>query len=195
MIDMNKIEETKKLIKTSTLKALKSNLIVKDLYENLIEIFLEVNMMLFWITPFKIDLIKTKDVVNSWDWDSNIYSEDAIKVYQGEDSYFIWKEDTNWYLDDYYHCTNHDISIKLSEFKVLQIPANVFEIQKLITNGLWKFDKNNIPKLSEIEPDDVEEVISWDDQHVLIGTTVENLEVVSREEWVKIMQREKWFNE
>ena len=75
------------------------------------------------------------------------------------------------------------------------MPSKVIKVKNLILEGYWKFDLNIVPKLSLDIPLDTQELISWDDKCVLNGTNKDNLCVISRKEWNKIINNENKLSE
>ena len=87
------------------------------------------------------------------------------------------------YLNDLYDDI-HEIAEKiLTDIPVFKsIPENPKEVKTLLENGLMIFKPKIFPVFSKIKPHDLNEVLTWDDRFLLVGTKVENLKVYSYEE-------------
>ncbi|MDN5565949.1 MAG: hypothetical protein L0G25_04025, partial [Psychrobacter sp.] len=83
--------------------------------------------------------------------------------------------------------SNAKIAELLMSWQCLSVPLKVKDIKRLILESYWTFDINILPKLSSDTPEDTRELISWDEKCVLTGTNKENMCVISREKWNKII--------
>lgn len=145
-----------------------------------------------WCNPFIVSIEETRDYIAPWYYAPSIHSQKCVVIRQSTEVKALWRENEFWSLDD--ETTNiEEISSALSHWKALESQKSVRRIHTLIEQGFWRFDKNIIPKLSDLIPIDLEEVISWDEKNVLTGTRADNLCVVTREEWANICERSKQY--
>jgi hypothetical protein len=72
------------------------------------------------------------------------------------------------------------------------MPEDVREILYLLGKESWSFSLL-LPYLSQKIPTDLDEIVSWDDDYLITGTTLENISLVSRDEWEEIKKRERWY--
>ncbi len=144
------------------------------------------------MTRFSFDLVDTESLrnVEFYQIPSESLSNKSIEISHTKLIEYIWLEDGEWcYGDTEYGA--QDIATALSEatfFK--QYPETVKDLQKLLNDGLWVFEKSRFPSFGDARFSDFDEVLSWDEKHVMVGTTLENAEVVSIEEWNRITTNE-----
>ena len=124
-------------------------------------------------------------------------SEDSVRISHAAESRCVWKQYDVWTMDTYtdYFEGPAEIAKALLQFEVFQqYPENVRELLAVLRNGLWTFGANSVPTFGGATPADVREVVSWDETNVLCGTTIANLQVVTRGEWQSLCDRESgWF--
>ena len=121
-------------------------------------------------------------------------SEKYIDIDSG--NFNLWVERDEWCLNDE-HFDITLISNSLAQSEILhRDPDSVRDLMELILGGHWEFSCKELPKFSVCIPNDLGEVLSWDERNILIGTTKENMSMVSRDEWGSIISREKdWYND
>lgn len=145
---------------------------------------------------FKLELIDTRRI------QSIIYyqkppgiSDETIKISSHGYEGYIWKDSDGWCLDDDYWGADKISRELVKCFVCANFPENVRELKDLLKGGFWAL-RPNLPCFGGLPPDDINEVISWDNRFVLVGTKIDNLVVVSRDEWEELCKREQnWFNE
>ncbi len=122
-------------------------------------------------------------------------SEEAIEISHVHYDAYLWKEDNHWCLDAD-HETPYEIARQLSEAPVFnKVPENVKHLLQLLQTGEWVFSEH-LPKFEGEPPRDTGEVISWDSNHILTGTRLNNLNVMTRREWDQLTHNENhWFDE
>ncbi len=122
-------------------------------------------------------------------------SDKVLHIKQKGFGAYLWHETRGWCIDD----ESNDIEF-ISEQLVStpfldNEPKSVKELYDLIKGEIWIFNKNLFPSFGGSCPKDRIEVLSWDLKNLLIGTNIDNMAVVSREEWDKLCEREKgWLN-
>jgi hypothetical protein len=107
---------------------------------------------------------------------------------------YLWTDCDGWCLDD--SLFNVDkIAIELANAPLFnKVPENVKELENLLLENIWCFEPGKLPSFKANRPQDDFEVLSWDNEYVLTGTSLENLTVLRREEWDKLCHRENnWF--
>ncbi|WP_444933899.1 hypothetical protein [Microbulbifer sp. JTAC008] len=120
-------------------------------------------------------------------------SETAIVVSQASSTFYLWR-DEGWVLDDDYY-EPEELSKVICTLPILCAePKNVKQLVEAIESGVWAFKPEYFPKFGGVPPEDLEEVLSWDSEKVLVGTKHSNMEILSRESWQELSSRENgWF--
>ncbi len=166
-----------------------------DLSVNLTQLFLKMLNCDLYMTMPGIRIIATESLQYSV-WCENPCAEtETVNIHQGKCDLYLWRcADQKWYLNDLYDDI-HEIAEKiLTDIPVFKsIPENPKEVKTLLENGLMIFKPKIFPVFSKIKPHDLNEVLTWDDRFLLVGTKVENLKVYSYEEWNDLIIRENYF--
>ncbi|HEX9061283.1 MAG TPA: hypothetical protein VF941_13975 [Clostridia bacterium] len=178
-------------IKSSILCFLNQNIDI-DIVCNEINIcFKSVNLESEYIKNFEIGLVPTKDVISEpWFYDPKYYSEKAIEISQSKQKKYIWIENGKWEND--YHNSNDKIAGYLSDWSCFEFPKNIKSMLYLIREGHRTLNPN-LPILSEKTIIDTNEVYSWDDKYVLTGTSIENIAMITIEQWERIVKNENCY--
>ena len=165
---------------------------VLELSELLSRIYGDVSEKRSWLSEFSVSLDRTIHHMDDWDYCKGFHSVDAIVINQGfGEARVIWREGDEWSLSDRY--TGHLVIAKqLSKWPSLEMPEDVREILYLLGKESWSFSLL-LPYLSQKIPTDLDEIVSWDDDYLITGTTLENISLVSRDEWEEIKKRERWY--
>lgn len=145
--------------------------------------------------PYKISQVETETLRYSEFYQSGPdLSKFAIEVSGPEYCEYIWRDSKEWVMADQFY-EPAEIAKKMCKAPVFnQTPESVKDLNLLLRAGYWKFIPEMFPKFGGNPPGDQLEVVSWDFQNLLIGTKLENIGLVSREEWDNILTREKhWF--
>ena len=117
-------------------------------------------------------------------------SKHAIEIKGPKYCEYIWRDTGEWVLADEFY-TAKEISAEICNSKLFtQVPETVKDLMFLLTQGYWKFVTVGLPKFGGVKPEDSLEVLSWDTQNLLVGTKLENIEILSREEWNNLAARE-----
>lgn len=175
------------------IKALNNYDDVESLYLNINKIYEEIQVTQPWLEPFTIKIDKTTNHLEFYYYCSAVHSENCVVISTMNEYGFIFRDLDRWILCDDYDRSNTRIAELLMSWRCLSTPSKVKEIKRLILKGYWKFDVDIVPKLSSETPSDTRELISWDDKCVLTGTNKENMCVLSRKEWDKIVLNENKF--
>ena len=168
---------------------------VEILKESLKQLFLEVlkNHSYMSLPEFKI--IPTESLQYSvWYQDPDAITE-TLHIHQEKCDLYLWKcVDKKWYLDDLYDDI-HEIAGKiLTDIPIFHlIPENPKEVKTLLESGLMDFKPEILPVFSKNKPNDLNEVLTWDDCFLLVGTKVENLKIYSLKEWDDLIGRENFY--
>ncbi len=186
------LHQSRQALNRNVQSSLSTNHEVHKLHESLAFAFNDVNVELPWLTPFQLTVERTQDHIASYYWDINRHSAYTVAIRQGNRLAPIWREDDGWSLNDEYFSVDQ-ISASLSNWPSLVYPRNVKAIKEHLDSGNWAFDLKCIPVLDSKPPADLVEVISWDAKNILVGTTLKNLAVLTREEWSRMGNRERWF--
>lgn len=145
---------------------------------------------------YKVALVETESLRYSHFYQSGPrLSKHAVSISGPGYASFIWRDEPYWSLDD--DCSNpSEIAHQLAGAPLFsQYPENVKDLEYLLKQGIWLYSPKDFPVFSDSAPLDKDEVLSWDDKHVLIGTQYDNMAIVTRAEWDKITFHEKnWFN-
>lgn len=145
--------------------------------------------------PFKIELIDSESIQYSVYYQEPInMSSQTISITHKGYNVYLWMDSEGWCLDDSFYGYN-EISISLANAPLFdKIPENVKELRPLMLDEYWEFKINEMPFYTGIKPTDSEEVLSWDDRYLLVGTNIENITLVSREDWDRLCNNEcHWF--
>ncbi|XZZ40573.1 hypothetical protein ACJJIE_01740 [Microbulbifer sp. TRSA001] len=146
--------------------------------------------------PVSLEVVETKSLQYRIFYQAGYgMSVNSILISQGEFESYLWSDCDGWCLDDDYWDVR-EIARHLSKIPVIvDYPKNVGELYNNFVQGLWVFSLSNVPSFGGEPPRDLEEVISWDQKNVLVGTEVSNMEIVPRETWDNICEREStWFS-
>lgn len=141
--------------------------------------------------PVEIEVISSNKLTSLgfYQLDPNI-SDEVLHIKQKGFSAYLWCETLGWCIDD----ESNDIkfiSDRLVSTPFLDNePRSVKELYDLLKGGIWSFNKDLFPNFAGNRPNDDIEVLSWDLKNVLIGTHIDNITVVSREEWDRLCERE-----
>jgi hypothetical protein len=124
----------------------------------------------------------------------NWMSDKSIAIDSGR--FYLWLEQDKWCLNDE-HYDVASISDELAQSEMLhRDPDTVRDLVELIVANNWKFSSERLPKFGGPKPNDLIEVLSWDERNILTGTTKENMSIVTRAEWTSIVSRESdWFGD
>lgn len=122
-------------------------------------------------------------------------SEKSIVIqYFGENAY-LWKDAGGWCLDDSYYGTKEIVDVLLQEPVLRYFPENVKEIKWLLDKAYWQNTPVNFPVWGT-PPNETDEVLSWDEDFVLVGRSQGNVFLLEREEWKQLCYKENhWFQE
>ncbi|QDU12558.1 hypothetical protein CA11_03370 [Gimesia maris] len=167
---------------------------IDHLFPGLQKVFQTVSRQIVWADPIVVSLDKTIHHMEFYYHDPVTQSEKAIVFKQANEFQYLFRELNHWNLNDEIS-ENEEIARQLIAWSALSEPKTIREIMFLIRAGFWKFDPKQIPKLSGTPPADLEELISWDEKSVLTGTNIQNMDVISREAWSRIVAREQWYND
>ena len=146
--------------------------------------------------PISVDISVTEKLRNSvfYQTPAEWMSEKHINIDSGR--FYLWVEQGEWCLND--ECFGiASISDKLDQSEILhRDPDSVRDLKELILAGYWEFSAKELPIFSGPKPCDLDEVLSWDEINILMGTTKENMNVVTRTEWDSIISRERdWLGD
>lgn len=136
-------------------------------------------------------------VYNSvWYQEPNAITE-TLNIHQEKCDLYLWRcADQNWYLDDLYSDFSEIVNQILINIPIFHlIPENPKEVKTLLENGLMDFKPEIFPKFSEKILGDLNEVLTWDDCFLLVGTSVKNLKIYSHKEWDDLIRRENFYQE
>ena len=169
----------------------------KCLLNQLSMIYREIKQLIPHSNEVNLELIETESLRYSVFYQSsNKLSKHALYIHQLNYHKHLWTDQFEWNLEDDYFDIDEIAQELVNIPAVLSIPENTKDLLKLIKNGLWSLSTDNLPSFNPNPPEDTDEVLSWDDTHVLIGKTKENLEVVTRKYWDELCKREShWFKE
>ena len=159
--------------------------------KKLSEIYCGLSQELPLLTPFQVKLVKSKSLQYSIFYQTPPkMSQYSIAILNHKYDAYLWTDCDGWCFDDLLYDLK-DISKELSSPHVFEmIPQNVRELKSLIDEGYWLFLPDNLPTFDGNPPVDLREVLSWDPVNVLVGTSVQNMEIVTRKEWDNICKRE-----
>ncbi|MFW1858392.1 hypothetical protein [Acinetobacter defluvii] len=169
---------------------------VEILLENLKNLFLKILQPYDCMVLPKFQIISTGSLQFSvWYQDPDAITE-TLNIHQKKCDLYLWRcSDQKWYLDDLYSDMNDIAAQLLARIPIFhKIPENPKEVKTLLENGLMDFKPDNFPKFSEKTPNnDLEEVLTWDDRFLLVGTDIENLKIYSVREWNDLIKRENFY--
>ncbi|MEM9103930.1 MAG: hypothetical protein AAGB12_16600 [Pseudomonadota bacterium] len=143
--------------------------------------------------PFSISIIPIKEIQYSFFYTpiSKEMSLQALSITNTNYQAYLWLESQEWVLNDY----DRDvvtISEELSKTPLLnKRPENIRELKYLVDNNFWIFRPEHFPVFSPEKPEDTDEVLSWDNQYVLAGTSASNMEIIKRSDWDALCRRDK----
>ncbi|AXY56442.1 hypothetical protein CDG60_07575 [Acinetobacter chinensis] len=181
--------------KIELLQILSNTKDVELLKESLRKLFLDIlkNYSYMSLPEFKIVLTESLKF-SAWYQDPDAITE-TLSIHQGKCDLYLWKcADQKWYLDDLYDDINEITEQILARIPIFHlIPENPREVKILLESGLMVFKPEMFPVFSKIEPNDLNEVLTWDDRFLLVGTKVENLKIYSLEEWGGLVGRENFY--
>ncbi|TQV88588.1 hypothetical protein [Aliikangiella coralliicola] len=147
--------------------------------------------------PFELELTETESLRYSVFYQGSVeMSEQTIVItHKGYDAY-LWTDIDGWNLDNE-HTDVDEIVRQLSSAPIInKVPESVKELKKLLDDGYWSFNNGQLPSFKGERPEDDKEVFSWDSDFVLVGNKLDNLEIMKRNEWAKLCEREQnWFRE
>ena len=175
------------------IKALNNYDDVESLYLNINKIYKEIQIAQPWLEPFAVKLDKTTNHLEFYYYCAETHLENCVVISTKNEYGFIFGDSHRWNLCDDYDMSNAKIAELLMSWRCLFMPLKVKEVKRQILEGYWKFDVDVIPKLSSDTPSDTRELISWDDKCILTGTNKENMCVLSRKDWNKIILNENKF--
>ena len=142
--------------------------------------------------PIEIETINSNRLTSLgfYQLDPNI-SDKVLHIKQKGFGAYLWYETPGWCIDD----ESNDIEL-ISEQLVStpfleNEPRSVKELRDLIKGDIWSFNKDLLPNFGGSSPKDNLEVLSWDLKNLLVGTHIDNITVISRDEWDKLCEREK----
>lgn len=141
------------------------------------------------------NIVPTKSLQYSvWYQDPNAITE-TLNIYQRPCDLYLWLcLDNKWYLDDLYDDINEVTERILKSIPAFHsIPENPKEVKALLESGLMDFKPKKFPKFSKKMPNDLNEVLTWDDRFLLVGTNIENLKIYSWKEWDELIERENFY--
>ncbi len=146
------------------------------------------------LLPYELNLVKTEELRYSEFYQTGPdLSEFAIEIKGSKYCEYLWKDLGDWVLADEFY-TPAEIAEQVCNAPIFtQMPENVKELKWLLSEGCWRFMPEDLPKFGGITPEDSLEIISWDNQYLLVGTQLENIEMVSRDEWDRIRTRETYW--
>lgn len=115
----------------------------------------------------------------------------AIEIKGPKYREYIWRDAGEWVLADEFYKPN-DIAREICKAGLFtQMPESVKDLKFLLTQRFWTFIPGEFPKYGGVPPEDLLEVLSWDNDFLLVGTKLENIEVISRDEWDSLLTRER----
>lgn len=168
---------------------------VDILLGNFKKIFLKILLPYSYLRLPKFTIIPTESLEFSiWYEDPEAITE-TLNIHQGPcDLYFCRCADHKWYLDDLYDDLDEIADKILNDIPIFhRIPENPKEVKTLLENGLIDFKPEKFPIFSANKIKDFNEVLTWDDRFLLVGTKVENLKIYSYKEWNDLIIRENHF--
>ena len=168
---------------------------VESLYLKISKIYEEIQLSQPWLEPFTVKIDKTINHLEFYYYCVDTHLENCVVISTRNEYGFIFGDSHRWNLCDDYNMSNAKIAELLMSWRCFSMPSKVIKVKNLILEGYWKFDLNIVPKLSLDIPLDTQELISWDDKCVLNGTNKDNLCVISRKEWNKIINNENKLSE
>ncbi len=148
------------------------------------------------LVPYEISLVETEKLRYSEFYQAGPeLSKYAIEIKGIEYCEYLWRDTGEWvFADEYYKPS--DIAEQICKAGLfVSAPENVNDLRLLLAQGRWRYSSAEFPKFDGAEPADLLEVLSWDSKNVMVGTKLENIEVVSREEWIKLVIRESGWLE
>ena len=143
------------------------------------------------LVPYEINLVEIESLRYSVFYQSGPeVSNYAIEIKGPKYCEYIWRDTGVWVLADEFF-TPENIAENICKADLFtQMPESVRDLRFLLAHGYWGFIPEELPKFSGGRPRDSLEVLSWDMDYLLVGTTLENVDVVSRVEWDNISSRE-----
>ena len=168
---------------------------VELLKESLRKLFLDFlkNHSYMSLPEFKIVFTESLQF-SVWYQDPEAITE-TLHIHQEKCDLYLWRcTDGKWYLDDLYNNASEIIEQILARIPIFhKIPENPKEVKTLLENGLMDFKPEIFPIFSKNKPNDLKEVLTWDDRFLLVGTKVENLKIYSLKEWDDLIERENYL--
>jgi len=92
--------------------------------------------------------------------------------------------------DDTFSGDTKDMGHVLTDFVGAVSPTSVRDLHRLLKDGVWRWAPETWPSFGGNAPDDVDEVVAWDTTHILTGTCVENVVVMTRAAWDNFCEHE-----
>ena len=181
--------------KIELIQILSNTKAVEILKESLRKLLLEVlkNNSYMSLPEFKI--VPTESLQFSvWYQDPDAITE-TLRIHQEKCDLYLWRcTDEKWYLDDLYNNASEITEQILARIPIFhKIPENPKEVKALLESGLMDFKPEIFPIFSKNKPNDLNEVLTWDDRFLLVGTKVENLKIYSLTEWDMLIEREDFI--
>lgn len=168
---------------------------VELLKESLRKLFLDILKNYSYMSLPEFKIVPTESLQFSvWYQDPDAITE-TLHIHQEKCDLYLWRcADEKWYLDDLYNNTSEITEQILAGIPVFhKIPENPKEVKTLLESGLMDFKPDFFPIFSKNKPKDLDEVLTWDDHFLLVGTKVENLKVYSLKEWSDLIGRENFY--
>lgn len=170
---------------------------VEILLENLKKLFLKILHPYAYMALPKFQIISTESLQFSvWYQDPDAITE-TLNIVQRPCDLYLWRcSDQQWYLNDLYDDINEISDKIITRIPIFNsIPENPKEVKILLENSLMDFKPEIFPKFSEKTPNDLNEVLTWDDWFLLVGTSVENLKIYSHKERDDLIRRENFYQD
>lgn len=143
------------------------------------------------LIPYEISLVETEALRYSEFYQSGPeLSRHAIEIRGIEYCEYIWRDTGEWVLADEYYNAEAIVQVICRAELFTQVPENVNDLMLLLRWRRWQFASQQLPNFGGLKPKDSLEVLSWDSNNLLVGTNIDNIEVVSRDEWDKLLARE-----
>jgi len=168
---------------------------IKPLFKKLNAAFKQIQLIIPLAKAVTIKLVETESLRYSVFYQSgNNLSKHAIVILHNNYENYLWFDGGELYFNDD-NLYSDDIAKCLASIPTLvSYPETVKDLYWLIKSDLWNFSLHRFPKFNDKPPEDIDEVLSWDETHLMIGNSINNIEIVTREYWDKLCFKEKnWF--